>query len=108
MLFRSSFLWGWLGAARWNDKTEIFLGIEIPHSVRDFRKETRDYRKKAADCQLLLVDVFFHLRLPQKPRRFLRRRRIDVKARAPLESRRLGEFRNDLQMPVIVIVCSFL
>src|SRR5579883_850286 len=46
-------------------------------------------------------------RFAQEPRRFLRRRRIDVEARAPFESRHFRQFRNNLHMPVIVIVDLF-
>src|SRR3984885_12210018 len=50
----------------------------------------------------------FHTRLPQKLSRFLWRRRINVKPRAPLESGGLGEFRHEFHVPVIVIVIRIL
>src|ERR1019366_5377546 len=47
-------------------------------------------------------------RFPQKPRGFLRRRRIDVKPRPPFESRHLGQLGHDLQVPVVVRQRRFL
>src|ERR1700675_3851712 len=43
----------------------------------------------------------------QEPRRFFRRCWIDVKARAPFKAGHFGQLRNDLDMPVIVIVDFF-
>jgi len=42
--------------------------------------------------------------LAQEPRRLLRRRRVDIKPGPPLESRRLRQFRHELDVPVIVII----
>jgi hypothetical protein len=50
---------------------------------------------------------FLDLRFPQKPRGLFRRRGIDVKPSSPLESRHLRQFRNDLDVPVIVVVDLF-
>ena len=36
------------------------------------------------------------------------RHRIDIKARPPFEAGNLGQFRNDLNMPVIVAKIGFL
>src|ERR1017187_7874890 len=46
----------------------------------------------------------FHAGFAQKLRRFFRRRGINVEARAPLESSRLGQLRHELHVPVVVIV----
>src|SRR4029077_9083086 len=59
-------------------------------------------------CQTLL---FFRnsgeLGFPQESRRLFRRSRIDIETRAPLEAGDFRQFRNDLDMPVIVIVSLF-
>ena len=47
---------------------------------------------------------FFHAGLAQKLRRFFRRRRIDVEARAPFESGSLRQLRHEFNVPVVVLV----
>src|SRR6266850_7003148 len=48
-----------------------------------------------------------NFRLAQEACRFFRRRGIDVKASAPLKPRHFGQLRDDLDVPVIVIVDLF-
>src|SRR5271154_1169847 len=56
---------------------------------------------------LLCRDRRSYSRLAQKSRRLFRRRRVDVKACSPLKSSHLRQLRNDLDVPVIVIVDLF-
>ena len=51
---------------------------------------------------------FLHIGLAQKLRRFFWRRGIDIEPGSPLESRRLGELRHELDVPVIVVVSRIL
>src|SRR5438876_1275381 len=45
-----------------------------------------------------------HTRFPEKFRRFLWRRGIDVETRSPFESRRLCQLRHEFDVPVVMIV----
>ena len=54
--------------------------------------------------RLLFLPDCGNLCFAQEPRRFFRRCWIDVKARAPFKTGHFGQLRNDLDMPVIVIV----
>ena len=78
------------------------------------RKRTSSNDSKATfsktrlhEAPLLLFDRRSHSRLAQKSRRFFRWRRVDVKSRSPLEPRHLRQLRDDLHVPVIVIVDLF-
>ncbi len=46
----------------------------------------------------------FYTGFPQELRGFFRRSRIDVEPRAPFESRRLGQLRHELDVPMIMII----
>src|ERR1700676_4864940 len=54
-----------------------------------------------------LFDGFFDLGFPQESRSLFRRRRVDVKACAPLKARHLGQFGNDFDVPMVMIVDLF-
>jgi hypothetical protein len=46
------------------------------------------------------------LRFPKEARGLLRRRGTNIEARTPFESGDVGEFGHDLEVPVVVLVCS--
>src|SRR6516162_5187601 len=57
-----------------------------------------------ANTRILIARMLLDLSFAQETRGFFRRRRVDVKAGAPLKTRHFGQLRNDFDVPVVVIV----
>src|SRR5579864_5595495 len=76
------------------DESWIFLAAacRLRHGPRTNVSQARTRRAPALP----------QTRFPQKLRRFLGRRGIDIKTRAPFEPRDLGQLGHDLDVPVII------
>src|SRR5262249_31835636 len=81
-------------------------GRKILAQIHKFRSSLPDCRMVGSSAPLLLRRRL-HARFAQEPRRFLRWRGVDVKAGTPLETSDLRQFRDDFDMPVIVVIDLF-
>src|ERR1700680_4576487 len=87
---------------------DLSLATWVPRQTIEYNKFSEQVRTRAARDGLCLFDRRrYYSRFPQKSRRFFRRCGVDVEPGAPLESRYLCQLRNDLDMPVIMIVDFF-
>src|SRR4029077_1287190 len=78
-----------------------------PLSIANLLDLSGNLRATLLRRRLLFLRDRGNLCFAQEPRRFFRRCWIDVKARAPFKTGHFGQLRNDLDMPVIVIVDFF-
>src|SRR5260370_36242655 len=82
----------------------------VPRRTSKYSKSDRTLLNipgNVATAILLFFRDHRNLCFTQESRRLFRRRRIDIKTGAPLEAGHFRQFRNDLDMPVAVIVDFF-